>query len=293
MILITGASGFVGQNLIKFLGNTWPIKAISRRALNHISAYDFKNIDCVIHLAGKAHDLKQTSTPDEYYHVNYELTKNLFNAFLSSDAKKFIFISSVKAAADVVSDILYETDVPDPKTDYGKSKLLAEEYIQREVLPEKFYYILRPCMIYGSGNKGNFNLLYKFVKTGIPFPLASFENKRSFLNIENLCFIIRELILNQVLSGIYNMADDDALSTNQLISILAEGKKAKLWYIPKGIIKIAAKAGDYLKLPLNTETLQKLTENYVVSNQKIKGVLGKELPVSAKDGFKKTVRTLK
>ena len=83
-------------------------------------------------LAGKAHDLKKVSDPQAYYQVNYELTKKLYDAFLASDAKKFIFVSSVKAAADSVDGILTEDTPPDPKTDYGKSKLMAEQYIQSQ-----------------------------------------------------------------------------------------------------------------------------------------------------------------
>ena len=191
-IIITGATGFVGRNLIPYLEGEFGISTVGRGEYCFDIAHKF---DCVIHLAGKAHDLKKASNPEEYYEVNYELTKNLYDAFLRSDAKKFIFVSSVKAAADSVDGILTEDMVPSPQTDYGKSKLMAEEYIQAQPLPTgKQFYILRPCMIHGPGNKGNLNLLYQIVKKGIPYPLASFENKRSFLSVENLCFVIQKLI---------------------------------------------------------------------------------------------------
>jgi nucleoside-diphosphate-sugar epimerase len=89
-----------------------------------------------------------------------------------------------------VEGVLTEEVEPKPLTHYGKSKLMAEEYILSQPLSVgKSYYILRPCMIHGPGNKGNLNLLYQIVQKGIPYPLAAFENKRSFLSIENLCFI--------------------------------------------------------------------------------------------------------
>jgi nucleoside-diphosphate-sugar epimerase len=146
-------------------------------------------------------------------------------------------------------------------------------------------------MIHGAGNKGNLNLLYKIVKKGIPWPLGLFENKRSFCSIDNLMFIIDELIEREdISSGIYNVADDETLSTNALITMLAESqnRKAKIWKISKGLIQSLAKLGDVIRLPLTTERLQKLTESYVVSNQKIKSAIGKDLPVSAKDGLLKT-----
>jgi nucleoside-diphosphate-sugar epimerase len=195
----------------------------------------------------------------------------------------------VKAVSDEVQGELNEEHIPNPITHYGKSKLLAEQYILSKEIPEgKQVYILRPCMIHGPGNKGNLNLLYKLASKGIPWPLGAFENKRSFCSIDNLMFIIKELIEREdISSGVYNIADDEALSTNNVISILAESqnKRAKIWNVSKGLIQSLAKLGDLIHLPLTTERLQKLTESYVVSNHKIKSAIGKPLPVSAKDGL--------
>ena len=289
-VLITGVSGFVGKNLLPYLTKSnVEVKSLNRQEL--ALGVNLNNTDAIIHLAGKAHDLKKTSNPGEYYEVNFELTKKLFDAFLKSDAKKFIFISSVKAAADSVEGVLTEERTPNPKTHYGKSKLQAEQYIQSQPLPpEKSYYILRPCMIHGPGNKGNLNLLYKFVQKGMPYPLASFENKRSFLSVENLCFVIKQLLERQIQSGVYHIADDEALSTNEVVRVLATSlkKSPRLWSIPVTLIKAMAKVGDIFKLPLNTERLNKLTEDYIVSNKKLKKTLGEELPLSAKDGLKIT-----
>lgn len=296
VVQVTGATGFVGQNLLKYL-KVFPkfdLLRIDRSNLVTEFVQPF-NSQAIIHLAGKAHDLKNTSNPDEYYQVNFELTRKLYDAFLKSDAKKFIFISSVKAAADHLNEPLSETYNPNPQTHYGQSKLMAEEYIQAQPLPEgKSFYILRPCMIHGPGNKGNLNLLYQFVSKGLPYPLASFENKRSFLSIENLCFIIKEILeRNDIPSGIYNVADDEALSTNMLVTTLSEAlnQSPRLWRVPASLIKLLAKFGDKLKLPLNSERLGKLTENYVVSNQKVKEALNKELPLSSKEGIMRTVKS--
>ena len=297
-LTITGSTGFVGQNLLQYLKN-YQVKRLTRKQLTNPApdSYrdeQFNHSEAIIHLAGKAHDLKKTSNPDEYYQVNYELTKKLYDAFLKSDAKKFIFISSVKATADSVTGVLTEEHQPNPQTDYGKSKLMAEQYIQAQKLPEgKSYYILRPCMIHGPGNKGNLNLLYQFVQKGVPYPLAAFENKRSFLSVENLCFVIKQLLEKPVPSGIFNVADDEALSTNEVVKILAQAsyKKAKLWKIPSAFIKILANVGDVLRLPLNSERLQKLTESYVVSNAKIKAALGIALPVNTTEGLMTTTKS--
>jgi nucleoside-diphosphate-sugar epimerase len=288
-IFITGDTGFVGQYFINHFAENFNFVPFNR--LKSIKI----NEDIVIHLAGKSHDIRNASNPLEYYSVNTELTKNLFNAFLISNAKIFITLSSVKAAADTLETALTEEYTPNPVTHYGKSKLFAEQYILNKTIPEgKRVYILRPCMIHGPGNKGNLNLLYKIVNKGFPWPLGAFENKRSFCSIENLCFIINELINNKVIpSGVYNVADDDPISTNDLIKLisLSQGKKYHIWNIPRSIIKLLSKIGDFLNLQLNTERLNKLTENYIVSNNKIISAINKPLPLSSEEGLIKTLNS--
>jgi nucleoside-diphosphate-sugar epimerase len=295
-ICITGSSGFVGQNLVRYLsGRGFLIFMPNREDLQKADQFDFLECEVVVHLVGKAHDLKNTSNSEEYYQVNNEFTKKVFDAFLESNAKVFITLSSVKAVADEVDDYLTEGHIANPITHYGKSKLLAEQYILSKVIPEgKRVYILRPCMIHGPGNKGNLNLLYKLVTKGIPWPLGAFENKRSFCSVDNLIFIFKELIKREdIPSGVYNVADDAPLSTNEVISILAESqnRKPRIWNISKGLIQLGAKIGNVLKLPLNEERLQKLTDSYVVSNKKLISAIGKPLPVSSREGLLKTFQS--
>jgi len=286
-IIITGASGFVGSNLRKYLKSS---KEIEKLSFRYNENQELKiHTDAIIHLAGKAHDIKKISDPKEYYESNFELTKKIFDAFLDSDAKIFIFMSSVKAVADKVDGILTEDVIAEPITHYGISKRQAEEYILSKKLSQgKRIYILRPCMIHGPGNKGNLNLLYQIVSKGIPWPLGAFKNQRSFLSIENLCFIIKELLDNdKIPSGVYQASDDKPLSTNELIKILGTslGKKSLILNVNFYLIKLIARAGDCFRLPLNSERLQKLTENFVVSNKKIISAMGKSLPVSSNQGL--------
>jgi nucleoside-diphosphate-sugar epimerase len=292
-ITITGASGFVGVNLQNYLNASHEILPISVRYILN-QEFEFMT-DVVIHLAGKAHDLKKVSNPTDYYEANFELTKQLFDAFLNSEASVFVFMSTVKAVADAVEGVLTEDAFPNPKTHYGMAKQQAEQHILSKELPQgKRVYILRPCMIHGPGNKGNLNLLYKLVAKGLPWPLGDFQNKRSFLSIENLCFVIKELLEETAIpSGVYQVSDDKSLSTNELIQLLGISldKKNKILNIPSSWIKGLAKLGDHLHLPLNSERLQKLTENYVVSNQKIVGAIGKPLPVGSKEGLLKTFQS--
>lgn len=288
-IYLTGSSGFVGENIVTYFAEQLAITNFTRGSAINIQE------DNVIHLAGKAHDLKNVSSVADYYLVNTDFTKNVYDAFLSSDAKVFIFLSSVKAVADEVKEELTEDFISNPVTHYGKSKLLAEQYILSKSVPiGKRVYILRPCMIHGPGNKGNLNLLYKIVSRGFPWPLGKFENKRSLCSIDNLCFIIKELIENdQIQPGVYNIADDEPISTNEIIKLISEiqGKKSFIWNTPKILIIKLSKLGDLFRLPLNSERLKKLTETYIVSNKKIKQALNKSLPINSIDGLMKTFKS--
>lgn len=298
-VLITGITGFVGENLYNYIKKTFNIIGVTRGSVYNNSIPYSKVPDYLdqskafIHLAGKAHDFKKVSDDKEYFEVNTELTKRLFDQFLNSDCETFIYMSSVKAVADHTASVLTENVKPNPITVYGKSKLAAEKYIlSRKNLKNKRVYVLRPCMIHGLNNKGNLNLLYSFVSKGIPYPFGKYSNRRSFVSVENLCFIIKELIDNaKIESGIYNIADDTPLSTIDLVRMISEAlnKPTRILKLPKLFVRFIAKVGDFLPILINSEKLHKLTENYVVSNLKIKKAIKKRLPLSSKEGIKKTI----
>ena len=306
-ILITGIHGFVGQNLMPYLeakGHTiYGLGRTGDYVWDDLESDRIPHVDAIIHLAGKAHDTKNQTEADVYFKVNRDLTMKVFSYFLNhQDIKKFIFFSSVKAAADqVVGEILTEDVTPTPKGPYGESKAEAEKQLNdvwKQALSTQTdgrqLYILRPCMMHGPGNKGNLNLLYKVVNAGFPWPLGAFENKRSFCSIQNVCFVVKQLLEQPVESGIYNLADDEALSTNTLVEIIADclGNKAKIWKFDRTLMTFLAKFGDRLHLPLTTERLGKLTENYIVDNGKIKRALNiDKMPLSARDGLSYTIRS--
>ena len=312
-LLITGIHGFVGTNLVNALKDHYDIYGLDiispeqDGVIRTFSWDDLENnriprVDAIIHLAGKAHDTKNKSAADVYFKVNTDLTKKIFDYFTAHKSiEKFIFFSSVKAAVDKVpGEILTEDVTPCPVGPYGESKVRAEEYILEQLNNKPAAYngrdviIMRPCMIHGPGNKGNLNLLYGVISKGIPWPLGAFDNRRTFTSIDNLTFVIGRILSSHVESGIYNMADDEALSTNELIRVMckAMGKKARIIKLPRGIINASARIGDVLHLPLNTFRLGKLTESYVVSNNKIKKALGIDrMPIKAYDGLAHTIKS--
>lgn len=312
-LLITGIHGFVGTNLVNALKDHYDIYGLDiispelDGVIRTFSWNDLENnriprVDAIIHLAGKAHDTKNKSAADVYFKVNTDLTKKVFDYFTNHKSiERFIFFSSVKAAVDKVpGEILTEDVTPCPVGPYGESKVRAEEYILEQLNDKPAAYngrdviIMRPCMIHGPGNKGNLNLLYGVISKGIPWPLGAFDNRRTFTSIDNLTFVIGRILSSHVESGIYNMADDEALSTNELIRVMckAMGKKARIIKLPRGIINASARIGDVLHLPLNTFRLDKLTESYVVSNNKIKKALGIDrMPIKAYDGLAHTIKS--
>lgn len=295
-IIITGSSGFVGKNLSEYLMQTgYKITPISLRN----DSWEFeisKDAYAIIHLAGLAHDLKNTRKKEEYFSVNTDLTIKLYDIFYKSNISKFIYFSTVKAVADSLENEVLDENYPAfPVTPYGQSKHKAEEYILKNLSEDKKSYILRPCMIHGPANKGNLNLLYQFVSIGIPYPLAAFENQRSFLSIDNLNFIVQNICELEIASGVYNVSDSEFLSTIDVVSIMNEciGKKPKLWSLNKKTITFVAEIGSKLSLPFNLERLNKLTESYKVSNAKLLSAIQQNMPVRASEGIKKTINSFK
>lgn len=297
-VIIFGASGFIGQNLLKNLSSSFDVKAISLR--NDGWKTTIKDSEIFVNLVGKAHDHKGTATDADYFYANLDLAKEIFNEFIQSNAKLLIHISSLAAIEEFESNNpLSESQKANPQSFYGKSKRAAEEWLLAQDLPQnKKIVILRPPMVHGPGDKGNLVLLYKLISKGIPYPLASFDNSRSFISIDNFSFFIKEIIKkqDQIVSGIYHVSDDEPISTNQIIEIIKkiENKSVMNLSIPKAIVNGLAKVGDVIPIPLNTKRLKKMTSNLILSNQKIKKALKIEkLPLSAEQGLELTIKSFK
>ncbi len=297
-VSILGASGFIGQNLEKKLSLDFDIKTISLR--NEVWKNLIQDADVFVNLVGKAHDHKGTATEQDFYYANFDLAKEVLNEFVKSDAKLLIHISSLAAIEEFEStEALVEDQNPNPQSFYGKSKRAAEEWLLDQNLPSsKKIIILRPPMVHGPGDKGNLELLYKLISKGIPYPLASFDNKRSFISIDNFSFFIKEIIVKQddLKSGIYHICDDNAISTMQIINVIkkVESRDVMNLSIPKFIVKGLAMVGDVIPIPLNSLRLKKMTSNLILSNQKIKTALNiKQLPLSAEEGIIKTIKSFK
>jgi nucleoside-diphosphate-sugar epimerase len=297
-VLVTGATGFIGTNLVPVLEDAG--HEVLPFSLRGWTGEPFPvGIDVVVHLAGKAHDLDGTAGPEVYRRINTDLAERAYVAFLASDASTFIQLSSVAAVNETsVEGVLDESADPRPTTPYGLSKLAAERLLLAVDPPAgRRTIVLRPTMVHGPGDKGNLRLLFGLLSRGIPYPLDAFRNARSFVSIQNLTWAITSIIgTPAVPTGVYLVADDEAVSTGHLVTLIGEvtGRRVRRLAVPPALVRLAAAVGDRVPaVPLNTARLGKLTQDYRVSGARLLAALGRErMPVATDDGLRASIAAL-
>ncbi len=292
-ILIAGQSGYLGTLISQEFKNKKIVTANFRK-----DDVKVKDVDIIINCIGKTPDDKNVSY-EEYLNSNFEVVKKIYKTFIDSNAKILIHFSSISAVAEEMSEEDLDEDAEcNPITDYGITKRMAEEFLLKQELPnDKKVIIFRPTRIHGANDKGTIFKLYKMVKK-IPYPFGNIDNRRSFLAFDNLIFLIKETINNRerVKTGIYNVNDDEPLSTLQIINLLKKYSypKIRVINIPKICFVFLAKVGNILNLPFNSLVLNKIIQSRIVSNKKIKTALGiKKLPLTAEEGLIKTIKSFK
>ncbi|MDO4319897.1 MAG: NAD-dependent epimerase/dehydratase family protein [Bacteroidales bacterium] len=313
-ILITGIHGFVGNCLTDALGGRHRLYGLdivqpARKGVAHTYGWDeldsLPPVDAVIHLAAIAHDVEGRVPDDKVMQVNTGLTKQIFDKFMADRRiGQFIYFSSCSVFADpavMQRDVLDENTPVSPTTAYGRSKVESERYINDAVknatddLAGRKVYIVRPAMIYGHGAKGNLRLLHAFVRHGMPWPLGAFDNSRTFVSATNVQYVIGRMLEGDVPADTYMLADDESLSTNRLVTLIAEslGRRARIMHVPRGIIRAMVAMGDIMHLPLNKARFAKLTGNCIVSNARLRRALGiGRMPVAADDAMRDTLKSL-
>lgn len=240
-ILIIGGDSFVAENFLRKTTSGANIHLISRKKThqeNETISSDFTDIhekhfqwaDIVFNCAAVVHSPK---APDKsYYRVNYTLTKNNALKAKKNGARLFIQMSTI--AVYGLQSYIDKSTIENPLSHYGKSKLLADTVLQEMVKDDFNILIIRPPMIYGEAHApGNMGKLFKLVNTGLPLPLAGINNKRQFLNIDNLVAFLDEAIEKE-LTGIRIPADQESISTTELIKLIGKklNKPALLFHIP-------------------------------------------------------------
>ncbi len=265
-ILNTGSNGFIGRYLAHYLTESgdevihtyrhFPDGTHAQDA-GHFTVGDINartqwqtaldNVDVVVHLAARVHVMKETQADPltAFRVVNTEGTMNLARQAVTAGVKRFVYLSSIKVNGEQTDTTpFYADDLPDPGNPYAMSKYEAEQQLLslgRETDLEVV--IIRPPLVYGPGVKGNFSRLINLVNKEIPLPLAGIDNARSLVNIQNLCSLIKTCTLHPLAAGeVFLVSDGQDLSTSQLFKqiSLALGKKSRLFYLPKSLIRILA-----------------------------------------------------
>ena len=243
LIVLTGTTGYIGQNLTKYFNSkSKKNKSISLRFQNWHKMMPLET-ETIIHLAAINLNPQDSAFDEEYFRVNTELTSKLFRYFLNSNAKTFIFLSTTELIDKHISEVTEDAKV-NPTNPFLQSKLDAEQFILKQDLPEgKRAIILRVAPVYGRETKSTLHDTFSFCKR-FPWFFGVFDTKQSFCNIDNLTEIIAQIAENtSVSSGIYNVADNEPISSVQLVNWIAEvfDKKAKIIKVPKGILNLFAK----------------------------------------------------
>lgn len=278
-ILVTGSKGFIGSYLCEELKKLeLTIIKISRSDLassnntidgNTDWSQYLSGVDCVIHTAAKAHITKKDKS-NFYQEINFHGTANLAKQASKSGVRRFIFISSAKVHGEknrgkipfTEDDNFFSEDA------YAKSKFETEVELNKIALSSDMeVVIIRPPLVYGKNVKANFYSLIKIVSKGIPLPVLGFENKRSFIAIENLVnFIITSIDHSKAANEVFLISDDNDISVKEVIKKIAEIRKKRIiiFYIPYPILYF------FCKLFFLSSNLNKVYDNFQIDISKAK-----------------------
>ena len=322
-ILVTGATGFVGRHLLPALERSahslsLPLResgaearlpsqaARDARKISIVGSIDdqtnwneaLQDVDAVIHLAARAHVLDESAEDEEaFMRVNAHGTSRLVEQSIEAGVRRFVFMSSIGAVTDS-SENLVTLDTPcKPETPYGRSKLAAERaLVDRCRSATMAWTILRPTLVYGPGTPGNMGRLVDLVRRGLPLPLGSVANRRSFTFIENLVDATTVTVAHpNAADAVFLLGDGEDLSTAELIRRLAEltGSRTRLISVPMPLLRSFARAVDAVahtmgrSLPIDSATLRRLESSLYVDINPLRERLGWTPPVGVEEGLKR------
>ena len=307
-ILLTGANGFVGSALSKkFLDSKInyleAIRAIGGKndgsakfSVGDISSSTdwklaLKDIECVVHLAARVHVMRDSSLDplSEFRRVNVEGTRNLALQAVESGVKRFVYLSSIKVNGESTqpNSCFTADDSVDPQDPYGISKWEAEQVLhQISVETGLEVVIIRPPLVYGPNAKGNFTSMAKWLRSGVPLPFGSINNKRSLVGLDNLCDLISRCVDHPAAAGqTFMVSDDEDLSTSDLLrrTAYALGVKPRLINVPQSFLEFGA------NLFGRADLAQRLFGSLQVDISKTKELLNWTPPISVDEGLRRAV----
>ncbi|MEM7000713.1 MAG: NAD-dependent epimerase/dehydratase family protein [Pseudomonadota bacterium] len=248
-LLVTGASGFIGQHVCRDLAAAgWHIKVCRRQAGGYQLPTDTTSDDVVVHLGGMAHDQVPGADLAALVEVNAQQTLNLFIASMQAGVRRFVWLSSIKALGDSSITPLKECDPPNPGDDYGRSKAQAERMLLQalEAQPEWAgrLAILRPPLVYGPGVGANFLSMVRWATSSWPLPLAGADAPRAWLSVQNLTHFIGHVATAELgRQVIFHVCDAEQTCVRDMLRLLAQlaGGSARLFFIPQAVLFFTAR----------------------------------------------------
>ncbi|MCG3679252.1 NAD-dependent epimerase/dehydratase family protein [Aliarcobacter butzleri] len=279
-LLITGSNGFIGNYFINNYKSKYNIKTFSFLK-DDINTLDCNTIDVVFHLSALVHQMGGASA-NEYEKINVIQTIELAKKAKESGVKHFVFMSTVKVYGEETNSKYTENTVCNPEDNYGKSKLKAEQELQK-LEDENFKIsIIRTPIVYGYGVKANIKNLINLVNKVPVLPFGKIKNKRSMVYIGNLCHLVDEIII-QKKSGIFLACDDEPLSTSKLIELITKNLNRKMYLIKIPFFETLLKI-------LKPSFHKRLYESLEIDNTITKEKLNLKNPYGVEDGIKLMIK---